>query len=181
MALNTLTESDSPEPQPPRRADFEGASEIGAPPARGPLAGTRGLLAGVGIGIAIAAGGMTLLSQTGKPAAAPAADPQSAPVAGQSVSVEAAKLAFVPKTFSATGSVDAQDWVQVTPQATGVQIQQILVNEGDTVQAGQAIAVLDSSVLRDQLNEAKAQLNSAQAQLKFGSGAIKFGSGTGGI
>lgn len=124
------------------------------------MAGTRGILAGVGIGFVIAAGGMTLLSQSSKPAAAPAADTQ-APIAGQSVRVETAKLAFVPRTFSATGSVDAQAWVQVTPQAAGVQIQQILVNEGDTVQTGQAIAVLDSSVLQDQLNEAKAQLSSA--------------------
>ena len=165
MTLNPLTESDSLEPQPPRNAEFDGASETGAPPVRGRWAGSRGLLAGVGIGIAIATGGTALLSQMGKPAAAPAAEPQSAPVAGQSVSVEAAKLAFVPKTFTTTGSVDAQDWVQVTPQAAGVQIQQILVNEGDTVQTGQAIAVLDSSVLQDQLNEAKAQLSSAQAQL----------------
>ena len=163
MALNTLTESDPPEPQQPRNPQFDAASEKSAPSARGRLAGTRGILAGVGIGFAIAAGGMVLLSRSGKPAA-PVADTQTAPVAGQSVRVESAKLAFVPKTFSATGSVDAQDWVQVTPQAAGVQIQQILVNEGDTVQTGQAIAILDSSVLQDQLNEAKAQLSSAQAQ-----------------
>ena len=165
MVLNTLTESNPPEPQQPHNPQFDAASEKSAPSSRGRLTGTRGILAGIGIGFAIAAGGMTLLSQSSKPAATPAADTQNAPVAGQSVRVETAKLAFVPKTFSATGSVDAQDWVQVTPQAAGVQIQQILVNEGDTVQTGQAIAILDSSVLQDQLNESKAQLSSAQAQL----------------
>ncbi len=164
MAFNTLTESDSPKPQPPHNAEFEAASDGVAPPSRSRLAGTRGILAGVGIGMAIAVGGMTLLSNSSKPAA-PTTTIQEAPVAGQSVAVEMATLAFVPKTFSATGSVNAQDWAQVMPQATGVQIQQILVNEGDSVQTGQAIAILDSSVLRDQLNEAKAQLSSAQAQL----------------
>ncbi len=56
MAFNTLTESDSPEPQPLHNAEFEAASDGVAPPSRGRLTGTRGILAGVGIGMAIAVG-----------------------------------------------------------------------------------------------------------------------------
>ncbi len=43
----------------------------------------------------------------------------------------------------------------VMPQATGLQIQSILKKDGDRVQSGEIIAVLDSSVLQDQLNEAR--------------------------
>jgi RND family efflux transporter MFP subunit len=67
--------------------------------------------------------------------------------------------------MNATGSVDARDWVMVKAQATGLQVQQILVTEGQTVQAGQTIALLDNSILQSQLNQAKAQLTSSQAQL----------------
>jgi HlyD family secretion protein len=134
-------------------------------PPRGWLTGSRGLLAGIGIGIAIAAGGMTILSASkSQPAPVQSASPQPQ-VAGQSVVVEAVQRSSVPKTYSALGSVDAQDWVQVMPQATGLQIQSILKKDGDRVESGEIIAVLDSSVLQDQLNEARSQLSSAQAQL----------------
>ncbi len=124
--------------------------------------GNRGLFVGLGIGVAITLGATALLRP-----AKPVAEASSAPlVAGQSVAVATTKLALVPKTLTATGNVDSRDWAQVMPQATGLQIQRILVNEGDLVQAGQVIAELDSSVLQDQLSEARSQLISAQAKIK---------------
>ncbi len=128
------------------------------------LNGWKGLLIGLGTGIAIA----TLLPRlipSSPPATAPAAEAQTRTAPGQSVSVEAAKLGLITKQTNATGTVDAQDWVMVKAQATGLQVQQILVAEGQTVQAGQTIALLDNSVLQSQLNQAKAQLASSQAQL----------------
>jgi RND family efflux transporter MFP subunit len=164
VAFNTFSnEEDSPDAQAPiQKVPLQTATATY--PRRGWLTGSRGLLAGIGIGIAIAAGGMTILSAKNSPAPVQSASPQPQ-VAGQSVAVEAVQFSSVPKTYSALGSVDAQSWAQVMPQATGLQIQSILKKDGDRVEAGEVIAVLDSSVLQDQLNEARSQLSSAQAQL----------------
>lgn len=166
MAFNAFSEKDSLEPQKVsiQETPLGELTEPMNPSQRGWLVGGRGLLAGIGIGVAIAVGGTTLLSRSEKSPAVQSS-PQQAQVAGQSVTVESVQLTSVPKTYSALGSVNAQTWVQVTPQATGLQIQSILKNEGDRVQAGDIIAVLDSSVLQDQLSEARSQFNSAQAQL----------------
>lgn len=179
MAYDTLSDSkksDSKKPGPdPAPEDMlptdpvEKTIEVGpdsanftAHPARPGRAGSRGLMIGLGLGAAIAAGAMTL-ARSPQPVAKEAAVPA---VAGQSVSVALAKLATVPKTISATGNVDSRDWAQVMPQATGLQILRILANEGDAVQAGQVIAELDNAVLQDQLSEARSQLISAQAKAR---------------
>lgn len=128
------------------------------------LNGWKGLLIGLGTGVAIA----TLLPRlmpSPPPSATPAAEAQTKVAPGQSVSVETAKLGLIANQMNATGTVDARDWVMVKAQASGLQIQQILVAEGQTVQAGQNIALLDNSVLQSQLNQARAQLSSSQAQL----------------
>ncbi len=134
--------------------------ESSAPPRR--LLGWQGLALGLGLGAAIATCLPRLLPAP-SPTAAVTAKPSAAP--GQSVSVETAQTSQVAKTIAATGTVDAREWAIVKAQATGLQVQQILVQEGQTVQANQVIARLDDSVLQSQLNQAKAQLTSAQAQL----------------
>jgi HlyD family secretion protein len=127
--------------------------------------GGIGVLAGIGIGIAITLGGMTLMARSNKQS--PAASPQEKVAKGsqQSVSVASAQVMSIAQTFAVQGSVEARNWVSVIPKATGVQIKSIAVEEGQAVQKGETIAVLDSSVQRDQLNQANAQVQSAQAQL----------------
>ena len=179
MAYDLLSDAEKPNPDRGDRDDAprEAAGrlvnpaddplvELTSPPHPTPnrnwLAGSRGLFIGLGLGAAIALGATTLLRSP-----QPTADATSAPVvAGQSVAVALTKLAMVPKTLNVTGNVDSRDWAQVMPQATGLQIQRILVNEGDGVTAGQVIAELDQSVLQDQLSEARSQLISAQAKIK---------------
>lgn len=124
------------------------------------LAGWRGLAIGLGLGVAIATIGTHLIPSTQQPATTPA---QTATVPSQSVTVAPAKLTTVAQTVDATGSVAAFDMLPILPEATGLQIRQVLVEEGQTVTAGQVLAVLDSSVLKAQLNQANADVSSAKA------------------
>jgi HlyD family secretion protein len=122
------------------------------------LSGWRGLLIGLGAGAALA----TVLTHL--PKADPAAT-KAPPPAGQSVSVATVQQANLAQTLSTQGTVDSSSWVAVLPKASGVQIQEIRVKEGDRVEAGQVIAVLDNSVQKDRLNQADSQIRSADAQL----------------
>jgi HlyD family secretion protein len=124
-----------------------------------------GVVVGMGVGIAMTLGGMTLMARSDKQA--PAASSTPAKVAKgsqQSVSVAAAQWMPMSQTFAVQGSVEARNWVSVIPKVAGVQIKSIAVQEGQSVQKGEVIAVLDNAVQRDQLNQAKAQVAAAQAQ-----------------
>ncbi|WP_370566298.1 efflux RND transporter periplasmic adaptor subunit [Cyanobium sp. LEGE 06113] len=70
----------------------------------------------------------------------------------------------LPGVVSASGELEAVKRVNVSPKRQGV-LQELFVEEGDQVQAGQALARMDSGDLADRLNELRAQLQSAQAQL----------------
>ena len=83
-----------------------------------------------------------------------------------SVTVAPVELAKVERTLDATGSVVAFDLLPVLPQANGLQIQQVLVDEGDRVTIGQVMAVLDDSVLKSQINQAKSQVQSARSEVE---------------
>jgi multidrug efflux pump subunit AcrA (membrane-fusion protein) len=120
----------------------------------------------MGMGILLAVVGMRLLSpQQAKqgPAAAPPA--VASPVSAQSVTLGEVKTAAVNRTLQATGTVAAFELIPVLSQASGLQVQEILVDEGDFVQAGQVLAYLDEAVLQAQLAQAKASVAQAQARL----------------
>jgi RND family efflux transporter MFP subunit len=72
----------------------------------------------------------------------------------------------VSRTLEATGTVTAFDLLPILPRATGLQIQRVLVDEGDSVTAGQVMAVLDQSVLEAQLREAEAELQAERARVQ---------------
>lgn len=134
-------------------------SELGR--SRSPMAGWSGVLIGVGLGIAIAAGGTQLLPHT---PAKPTAQPKPSQSQGQSVTVAQVESRPITQMINVTGTVAAQgDLIPVLPQTTGLQIKQVLVQEGQTVAAGVVLAVLDNSVLQAELDQANAQLESAQA------------------
>ncbi|MFB2968757.1 efflux RND transporter periplasmic adaptor subunit [Aerosakkonema sp. BLCC-F183] len=79
----------------------------------------------------------------------------------QTVSVERVNL---PISISANGTVQPERAVNMSPKNSGV-LKQLLVKEGDRVEAGQILAYMDDSNLQGQLTQAKAQLTSAQANL----------------
>ncbi|PSB31205.1 efflux RND transporter periplasmic adaptor subunit [Chlorogloea sp. CCALA 695] len=107
---------------------------------------------------------MTIMN---RPTTKPAVTPQSVNLApSMSVTIASAELTPVARTLSVTGTVNARDLIPVLPQATGLQIKQILVDEGDSVKSGQTLAVLDSSVLQTQISQAKAEVESNRAVVR---------------
>jgi HlyD family secretion protein len=126
-----------------------------------PLSGWQGIALGLALGgiFATAIAKITSAPKTQVQTAASPAPPS------QSVSLETVQMAAIAQTVPTQGNVDAREWAAILPQATGLQIKQILVTEGQQVGVGQAIAELDTSSLQDQISEANAQINAAQAQL----------------
>jgi len=131
-------------------------------PQRNLLSGWKGILIGTGLGIAIALGGTRFLSRptTKTPTAAQQTQPQQP---AMSVTVAPVQTKRVARTLNVTGSVAARDLIPVLPETTGLQIEQLLVDEGDVVKKGQVMAVLNNSVLQAQINEARADVESNQA------------------
>jgi HlyD family secretion protein len=69
----------------------------------------------------------------------------------------------LPGVINASGELDAVTRVNVSPRRQGV-LTQLLVDEGDLVRAGQALARMDGSDLQDRLQELQANLRSAEAE-----------------
>ncbi|MEG4628864.1 efflux RND transporter periplasmic adaptor subunit [Microcoleus sp. AR_TQ3_B6] len=124
------------------------------------------MLAGAGIGVAATLLAVQLTG--GKQNARPAVPMPSATVqaTAQTVTVAPVESAQVGETLEATGTVVAYDLLPVLPQANGLQIKQVLVKEGDAVEKGQTMAVLDDSVLRQQIAEAVAGVQSANSTVE---------------
>ena len=124
------------------------------------------MLAGAGIGVAATLLAVQLTG--GKQNARPAVPIPSATVqaTAQTVTVAPVESAQVGETLEATGTVVAYDLLPVLPQANGLQIKQVLVKEGDAVEKGQTMAVLDDSVLRSQIAEALAGVQSANSTVE---------------
>lgn len=72
----------------------------------------------------------------------------------------------VTETLDATGIIHAKDTAEVSGKLTGTTIEKVLVDVGDTVKAGQVLAVLDSQSLKDTLIQAEADLALSHANLK---------------
>jgi len=124
------------------------------------------MLAGAGIGVAatLLAVQLTGGKQNARPAVPiPSATQQAT---AQTVTVAPVESAAVGETLEATGTVVAYDLLPVLPQANGLQIKQVLVKEGDAVEKGQTMAVLDDSVLRQQIAEALAGVQSANSTVE---------------
>lgn len=121
------------------------------------------LLLGTGLGIAIALGGIRFTSRPSQPSAT---QPKQTQAVSMSVTVAPVESTRIARNLSVTGTVAADELIAVLPQTTGLQIEQILVDEGDFVKAGQVMAVLDSSVLQQQINQVKADVESKQAVVR---------------
>jgi RND family efflux transporter MFP subunit len=67
----------------------------------------------------------------------------------------------VPVSLRSTGTVHARETAVVSAQVMG-RIQQVLVHEGDSVRAGQTLAVLDDATLRASVEQAQAGVKAAQ-------------------
>ncbi|WP_240518728.1 efflux RND transporter periplasmic adaptor subunit [Leptolyngbya sp. BC1307] len=160
---NLLNSSLPPVPISTERSSTERPTRQPQPQKKGIgwLSGPQGLLIGLGIGLGLALLGNRLMSQSSPPAA-PA---ESEQVASASVTVARSETAPIRQTITTNGTVEAFDLLSVSPRASGLQIQSVRVREGDRVSAGQVLAILDSSVLEAQLEQARSQVTAARAQV----------------
>lgn len=120
---------------------------------------------GVGLGLLL---GLGLALVGGRVISRPAAEPAAEPVAtaaATSVTVQSVQPTKIQQSLEATGTVQAFDLLQISPQVGGLQIREMLVRAGDQVAAGQVLAVLDNSVLQTQLAQAEANYAQAEAQV----------------
>ncbi len=87
-------------------------------------------------------------------------------VSAQTVTAAPAQVGLITERLTVSGTVQPADLLAVTPPISGLQIQEVLVDEGDRVVAGQPLVVLDDTELRTQIQQAQAQIDVAQAQLQ---------------
>ncbi len=129
-----------------------------------------GMISGLGLGILGTIAVMHFYvnprtQQPSEPTNTPAAMVETSPSAAalQAVTVAPVELATVTRQLEVTGTVEAYDLLPVLAQASGLQIQQVLVRQGDLVEAGQLLAILDDSVLRSQIDQALATVESERS------------------
>ena len=156
-------ESVSPASAPTPYTDAYAAAYAGGSP--GVREGNRwsGVLLGLGAGVLLTLGGSRLLG--GPEAAPPEATAPIAATATQTVTVATVTPTAVADLLAVNGTVQALDLLSISPQVNGLQIRQVLVREGDTVSAGQVLAVLDDATLQADIRQAQAQLVVAQAEV----------------
>ncbi len=82
-----------------------------------------------------------------------------------SVTVARAQRSEITEVASLTGTLVPREEILVSPQFDGVAITQILVEEGDTVAAGQVLARLSSDALRASLAQNAAQIARDEAAI----------------
>ena len=76
-----------------------------------------------------------------------------------------ARSGDLPGVVNAAAELEAEQRVNVSPKRQGI-LEELFVEEGDRVEAGQPLARMDAGDLQERLRELKAQLVSAQAQLE---------------
>lgn len=67
--------------------------------------------------------------------------------------------------LTADGTISAKDIANVSPKVNGVAIEQVLVEEGTRVKAGQVLAVFDTDAMEQQIVQAEADVAEAEATL----------------
>ena len=124
------------------------------------------LLLGLGLGIAIAIGTIRILDQRSTAQKAPAASKVAASIPpAMTVTTTPAQSTSISRSLNVSGTVAARDLTPVLPQANGLQVKQVLVKVGNSVKAGQVMAILDNSLLQDQIRQARADVESKQADV----------------
>ncbi|MDJ0897984.1 MAG: efflux RND transporter periplasmic adaptor subunit [Xenococcus sp. MO_188.B8] len=147
------------------------------------------LIIGIGLGLSIAWGGAKLISPIANEKSIAASEtqtvaepsgekpsgvarhtrafPSSGSPSGVARQVTVTEVASntVTRSLKASGTVEAYELIPVMSQATGLQIQEILVDEGDYVEKGQVLARLNSNALEAEYLQAQGTVAQAEARL----------------
>ena len=131
------------------------------------LSTNKSLALGVALGLLIALGATKLITSqsTPEPVATDApteVTPSSPP---RSVTVEPAKTSTVDRIIEVSGTAEALELIPVTSQVTGLQIEEILVDEGSEVTTGQILAKLKDDTIQAEYQQAQAAVDGAKARL----------------
>lgn len=120
------------------------------------------LTAGLALASMLTVGGLGLLATRSNAADAPAAA-QSAAKPSLTVSLTPASSGQMPVTLLANGSVAAWQEASVGAQVSGLRIEELHAQVGDTVKRGQLLATLSSDAIEADLALARAMLAEATA------------------
>ena len=140
----------------------------------GEFSTSNGLIIGIGLGLLISWSGSQLLSPASNQESIAASETQtvSADTPGEKLTVIPRQVTIaevsnnlVSRSLNASGTVEAYELIPVMSQATGLQIQEILVDEGDYVKQGQVLAKLNSEALEAEYLQAQGTLAQAEARL----------------
>ncbi|MHB8579574.1 MAG: efflux RND transporter periplasmic adaptor subunit [Ignavibacteriaceae bacterium] len=82
------------------------------------------------------------------------------------VQIEKASIRTITQSVTATGTLDPEFKVVITPEVTG-EIVELPVKEGDFVKKGQLLIKIKSDAYRAQVQQSEASLNSAKATLSM--------------
>ena len=130
------------------------------------FSGRKGLAIGVGLGILATLIGVKLLSvgSTSEPVVSDV--PTELPLSqARSVTVAQVETDSVDRTIEVSGTVEASELIPVNSEVTGLQIQEILIDEGAQVERGQVLARLKDDTIQAEYLQAQAAVDGAQARL----------------
>lgn len=96
---------------------------------------------------------------------APEGDPLQEKRPVVTVDVTKAAQVSVPETLAFSGTVQARDKLQIASEANGLKIDEVLVEEGDSVSQGQILALLNTDILQARLAQLQARREQQQAAL----------------
>ncbi|VEP14412.1 RND family efflux transporter, MFP subunit (modular protein) [Hyella patelloides LEGE 07179] len=138
-----------------------------AKPSNRKQSGNKSVLAmGIGIGLLIALGGTRLFAaRSGSDSANTVIPTELTPPQIRSVTVAKAQTSMVDRTIEVSGTVEALELIPVISEVAGLQIQQILVDEGTQVDRGQVLAELKNDTIEAEYIQAQAAVDGAQARL----------------
>ncbi|MEM0980315.1 MAG: efflux RND transporter periplasmic adaptor subunit [Cyanobacteria bacterium P01_H01_bin.58] len=161
--MTQLQDSGSSSPLTDNVSSYQGESAV-ANVGHSKQGGYSKLLLGIGLGIVLSFIGTRFLPGGSTTEEDTTTSPPATQVSAQTVTVAPVQVGQVAERLTATGTVQAADLLEVTPQISGLQILNVLVEEGDRVAAGQPLVILNDTELRTQIQQAQAQIEVAQAQ-----------------
>jgi HlyD family secretion protein len=127
----------------------------------------KSLIFGIGLGLLIAWGATRIYTNNSAPKPVVADVPTQTVSTTQvrSVTVASVKTTTVDRVIEVSGTVEALELIPVTSEVPGLQIQEILVDEGTKVTKGQVLAKLKNDTIQAELSQAKASVDGAKARL----------------
>ncbi len=128
------------------------------------------LIIGIGLGLLISWGGAKFISPLANKKSIAASQTQtiatdSSNLPSRHVTIAEVTNSTVERSLKASGTIEAYELIPVMSQATGLQIREILVDEGDYVQRGQVLARLNSNALKAEYLQAQGAFAQAEARL----------------